>query len=222
MEKPKEFQQLYARANPLPGARPKVPVLEIWSPASDDGQEKESLVLCESTVIVEYLWEEFDQDSHLVPTKVAERAQSRLFLELCGSSFSSYISFSRVANMEQVERERTHLEKEMQKVNAFLAATYPHHDESLPFTMAECFLAPFVQRCCAILPPPYDPLSIGQNLQLEHLQFWIQSTVLGRPSVQNTASADDWQRSRQKLEQRLVRLQQKARAESETADSKKG
>lgn len=59
--KSEEFCSLYARANPLPGARAKVPLLEIPT-------DEETVLLCESLVVADYVAEQFgDDDNTLFP-----------------------------------------------------------------------------------------------------------------------------------------------------------
>jgi hypothetical protein len=55
------------------------------------------------------------------------------------------------------------------------------------FPLAECNAAPFLQRCCAILPEftGVDPLQLCDELGLGRLKGWIKA-VLARPSVVKT------------------------------------
>jgi hypothetical protein len=55
------------------------------------------------------------------------------------------------------------------------------------FSLAECNTAPFLQRCCAILPEftGVDPLQLCDELGLGRLKGWIEA-VLARPSVVKT------------------------------------
>ena len=73
-----EFLELYKKANPLPGARAKVPLLQV----GDD------TFLCESMVVTEYIAEVYS--SPLLPEASKDRARMRLFVELCGSTFSYF------------------------------------------------------------------------------------------------------------------------------------
>jgi glutathione S-transferase len=197
-QKPDSFQALYRRANPLPGVRAKVPLLHVVSNEDD-------LVLCESTVIAEYLAHSYPSVSYW-PDRPKERAQLRLWMELCGSSFSSYLEFTRVQDAAQVEQQYSILKENLKQVDAFLATL--HHPQ---FTLAEAHLAPFVQRCCGILPEPYHPVSIAEDLDLVHLQSWIPR-ILERKSVRATAPPEDEiERKRSKLVQRLARIQPQQR-----------
>eukprot|EP00581_Thalassiosira_minuscula_P012008 CAMPEP_0183729576 /NCGR_PEP_ID=MMETSP0737-20130205/30647_1 /TAXON_ID=385413 /ORGANISM="Thalassiosira miniscula, Strain CCMP1093" /LENGTH=220 /DNA_ID=CAMNT_0025961801 /DNA_START=144 /DNA_END=806 /DNA_ORIENTATION=- len=206
--KPEWFEELYQRANPLPGVRPKVPLLHVTNP-------EQEIVLCESTVIAEYVatmatsgaGHQEEKQAHFWPTNPSERAKLRLFVELCGSSFGSYLAFRRVQDMQQVETQYTILMQKMKEVDAFLvaSATSVSDASDTRFTLAEAHVAPFVQRCCGILPPPYDPISIANQLQLVRLQSWIQG-ILQRDSVVATAPLEEIKDKREKLIKRLARI----------------
>ena len=132
----------------------------------------------------------------------------RLFLELCGSSFSSYLAFSRVQNLAQVQEQYLNLQDNLQQVDSFLSAYSStaslSNSNDRPFTMAEAHLAPFVQRCNGMLPPPYDPVSITSDLGLVAARAWIEF-ILQRKSVLASAP-DDLDRKRQMLVKRLARI----------------
>jgi glutathione S-transferase len=199
--KPQRFFDLYQRANPLPDAKPKVPVLHISRPTQRQGD----IILCESTVISEYLAEAYGD--HLMPCRPKDRATIRLFLQLCGSTFSSYVALSRVQTMQQWETELEFLKNQMAQVEAFLqSCSSEPFVMGNQFTLAECYMAPFVQRCCEILPSPHDPLSICERSGLMRCKSWIQA-VLQRDSVIDTATKDVWTRKRDKLSKRLARIQ---------------
>lgn len=182
--KSQEFQDLYAQANPLPGARAKVPLLEVT-------EDKEKTLLCESLVVADYVAEQFGaQGTSLLPASAKDRATMRLFTELCGSSFS-YFPILR----SQGEKQKAALES----FKADLAATdtFLKRHKSSPFlfggdfSLAECNAAPFVQRACAILPAltsgenSANPMEICDELGLVHLKAWMQA-ILKRPSVIET------------------------------------
>lgn len=204
--KPQEFLDLYALANPLPGARAKVPLLEV---VTDD---MKLLYLTESQVLAEYIAEEHGRDK-ILPAKATDRAAMRLFTELCGSSFS-YVPILRAKGQEREEAIQAFKEG-LAKVDAFLK-----HYGSDPFlcgeqfSLAECNTAPFVQRACAILPAltandkeagedslVVNPLAICQELDLVHLQRWMEA-VLARATVVDTGvpPEDMVQKARQMLE----------------------
>lgn len=208
--KPDSFVKLYQRANPVPGVTAKVPVLHV-----EGASEEEEIILCESTVIEEYVaMMKINNDlilkekqAQFWPTSPKERAKLRLFIELCGDSFDSYLAFSRVQDAEQLETQHSILQQKMREADAFLSS---YSKSSEQFTLAEAHMAPFVQRCCGILPPPYDPMSIANDLQLEYLQPWIQM-VLQRDFVMTTAPQEDIQNRREKLDKRLARIHAKAK-----------
>ena len=102
--KPQEFLDLYALANPIPGARAKVPLLEVTdqeqssvSSANNEGP----VMLTESLVVSQYVAEKFGSDV-LLPSSARDRATMRLFTELCGSSFS-YIPILRAQQQNDAQ-----------------------------------------------------------------------------------------------------------------------
>lgn len=206
---------MYQLANPLPGARPKVPVLDVklQAPGIQGEMKTERIVLCESTVITEFL-ANIDDNHQLLPQSPKKRAKIRLFVDLCGSTFNSYVAFLRVQNEEQLQTEYDQLQDKMMLLDAFLAASSQHQTPKGPFllgqqfTLAEIHLAPFVQRCCEQLPPPYDPLSICEQRGLfqNHLQPWMQA-LLERDSVVATASFQEMKVRQEKMTNRLGRIQ---------------
>ena len=252
--KPDSFAALYQLANPGPNARPKVPLLDAkllhtipppssatataggTTPITKREPETERIVLCESTVITEFLVQQQQEqqqqqqvqqqqqegdENHrpalLLPDDPQERAKIRLFLELCGNAFNSYVPFLRVQNEEQLQEEYTRLQDQMKQVDAFLlvagasSSTQSTTGEGpfvlgSQFTLAEIHLAPFVQRCCEELPAPYDPFSIGEQLHLTSVLDWMQA-LLTRDSVMITASSSEMSIRRQKLINRLGRIQ---------------
>lgn len=189
--KPDSFLELNRNANPLPGVRAKVPLLQHGD-----------VVLCESTVIAEYLATTANHDSTYWPSCPKERAKLRLFMELCGDCFS-YLAFTRVPTVEAVQEQYSSLQTNLIQVNAFLEH---YHSNPASFTMADAHIAPFVQRCCRILPEPYSPISIAQDLELTHLHSWTQS-VLQRKSVVDTAPPEaELDKKRTQLIKRLKRI----------------
>lgn len=188
-DKSPEFQDLYAVANPLPGARAKVPLLEVQKGSNDD-----VLLVTESLVVADYIAEEFGNDNTkknknlpLLPTSAKDRAATRLFTELCGGGFG-YFPILRAPAGEPREAAVQSLKDGLVNANAFL-----QHHHSGPFllgerfSLAECNAAPFVQRACTILPAfcQVDPLQLCDELELTHLQRWMEA-VLARPSVIDT------------------------------------
>ena len=187
-DKSQEFQELYAVANPLPGARAKVPLLEVKQGSISD----DVLLVTESLVVADYIAEQFGSDSNsnnspLLPSLAQDRATTRLFTELCGGGFG-YFPILRAPEGEQREAALQTLKDGLVNANAFLK-----HHNSGPFllgdrfSLAECNAAPFVQRACTILPAfcQIDPLKLCDELELPHLQRWMEA-VLARPSVVDT------------------------------------
>jgi glutathione S-transferase len=182
-----EFLETYAKANPLPGARAKVPLLQV-----DD-----TTILCESLVVVEFVAETYGNHNQLLPGSPKDRATMRLFTELCGSSFS-YFPLLR-AKGEKLEAALKTFQEGLVAADAFLK----HHNSSPflfgnSFSLAECNAAPFVQRACTILPAftkaaaengenkiVINPLQICDELGLHHLKAWMEA-VMARPSVVET------------------------------------
>lgn len=209
--KPQEFVDLYALANPLPGARAKVPLLQLDAP-NDDNQP---IMLTESMVVAEYIAEQYGRDC-LLPSTAKDRATMRLFTELCGSSFS-YFPLLR-AKGPQLEAAVQTFKDGLVAANAFLK-----HYQSGPFLMgqqfslAECVTAPFVQRACTLLPAltgrdeesavVVNPLDICDELGLHHLQQWMQA-VLARSSVVATSvPKDEMVQSATKMLERFAAMQ---------------
>ena len=177
--KSQEFQDLYAKSNPLPDARAKVPLLQIVD---------ENFLLCESLVVSEFVAREFAQHD-LLPSKNQDVAVMNLFTELCGSSFT-YFNILRADKDDAaaMEEAKSKLIEGLVATNAFLK-----HYNSSPFlfgekfTLAECNAAPFVLRMVTILPAltDVDPLKLCDDLELSNLKAWIDA-VVQRPSVQST------------------------------------
>lgn len=182
--KSREFQELYARANPLPGARAKVPLLEV-TPSDGD-----AVFVTESLVVAEYVAEKFGSGggaAALLPESAEDRAASRLFTELCGGAFG-YVAVLRAPEGERRDAAVRALREGLAGADAFL-----QRHGSAPFllgtrfSLAEANAAPFVQRMCAALPAygALDPLDLCDEMGLEHLRRWMEA-VLARPSVVRT------------------------------------
>jgi len=194
-DKPAEFVEIYAKANPLPGARAKVPVLDI-----NDGDS----VLCESLVVAEYI-AELQADtlgakpsSLLLPQRAEDRAVVRLFTELCSSSFS-YFPILRAREESKLDAAVETLKSGLKDVDAFLNTMGSEEGPFLfgnQFSLAECNVAPFVQRACVILPSglgsgrSINPLELCDTCKLPRLKAWIEA-VTDRPSVANTGVPRD-------------------------------
>ncbi|KAG7371137.1 glutathione S-transferase, C-terminal domain containing protein [Nitzschia inconspicua] len=179
-----EFVATYAKANPLPGARAKVSLLEV-----DD-----TTIICESLVVAEFIAETYGDNNNLLPASPKDRATMRLFTELCGSSFS-YFPLLR-AKGDKLDAALKTFKEGLVATNDFLK-----HHNSAPFlfgeafSLAECNAAPFVQRACIILPAftsaddgnsiTVNPLQICDELGLHNLKAWMNA-VIARPSVLET------------------------------------
>jgi len=194
--KPKEFCEVYALANPIPGARAKVPVLEVIG-----DQTQNSVVLCESFVIAEYLAERYPNVGLTPSSSVEDRAIMRLFVELCGSSFSYWNILRARGDGDKFESAIEEFKQGLINVNIFLEKKSDPRGPFLfgdQFSLAECNTAPFLQRACNVLPIftggrgekgkssiIVDPIKICDELNLSRLKTWILA-VLERPSVRTT------------------------------------
>lgn len=135
--KPDSFRKLYQRANPLPEVRAKVPLLHVCS-------GEEDFVLCESTVIAEYVASmEIHNDIvkekqfRFWPIEPEERAKLRLFIEVCGDSFDSHLGFSRVQDTQQLQAQYSILQQKMRDVDEFLSS----RTAASPFTLTWLLLS---------------------------------------------------------------------------------
>lgn len=222
LNKPQEFRDLYASANPLPGARAKVPLLEIRK--DECRSRRDVVVLCESRIIADYVAERYNI---LLPPRLEDRAVQRLLQELCGSTFS-YLGLLRAQSLHQMKTERNQLQDRLVLLDKFLSAW---GDSSAgpflcgsQFTLAESNLAPFLQRCCSILPKreqvshltssslqvSFHPLAICSDLGLVRLEQWINA-VLSQPSVIHTGPpSTELNAKRGKLLKRIARLHENA------------
>lgn len=216
-DKPKEFCDLYAVANPVPGARAKVPVLEVVS----EEQERVA-VITESLVLTDYLGERFP-DTGLIPTSSEDRATMRLFSELCGSSSFSYWGILRAkGDDEKFASAVEEFKQGLISANTFLekkglsGGPFLFGDQ---FTLAECNAAPFVQRACNTLPAftgeehgtptVVDPIQICDEIGLPRLKEWIIATT-ARPSVKSIEMAEDEMKgSVSKMLKRFADMQKK-------------
>jgi len=238
-DKPQDFCDLYAKANPIPGARAKVPLLQLLE---NDTEDSEMTPLCESLIVAEYVAERFskekdsDDDDNssncLLPQDAHDRATMRLFTELCGSSFSYFPLLRAAPNDLSVALDS--FKEGLANVDAFLnrlGSSKKHPQQGGPFlfghqfTLAECNAAPFVQRCCTILPAftggskdqstatstttPIDPLKICDELGLVRLKQWMEA-ILERPSVVTTGvPEEDMIRSTSRMLERFAQMDTK-------------
>jgi glutathione S-transferase len=203
--KPQHFIELYQRANPLPDARSKVPLIHVVNDGDDD-----DFFLCESLVVAEYIAEVYGKGS-LLASSPEDRARVRLFTELCGSYFS-YFSLLRayIDNGGGAPAALESFKDGLICANAFLSEGSKDGPFLLGerFSLAECHAAPFLQRCCAILPEftRVDPLQLCDELGLDRLKVWIEA-VLVRPSVVMTGvSMGDMRESTKRMLERFAAM----------------
>lgn len=195
-DKPQHFIELYQRANPISAARAKVPLLQVI--VNDDNDDEKDFLLCESLIVAEYIAEVYGKDSLWAPSP-EDRARVRLFTELCGSAFSYFPLLRLRATTTSTADDgmlldSTALESFKEGLiaaDAFLRGLTKEEEGVFllggHFSLAECNAAPFIQRCCAILPEftGIDPLQLCDELGLGRLKSWIEA-VLARPSVVKT------------------------------------
>jgi len=176
-----EFEEKYAKANPLPNARAKVPLLQV----DDD------TFLCESSIVTEYIAELYD--SPLLPSSLPDRATVRLFSELCGNTFSYFPLL--MAAPDDLETNIQIFRDCLVNADAFLRHSHPDGPFLLGdrFTLAECSFAPFMQWSCVVLPAftekKLNLLQLCRDLELDRLRRWIEA-VLVRPSVVATGAPE--------------------------------
>lgn len=197
--KPKEFCDLYALANPIPNARAKVPVLEVVEQTLN-GEQEQSVVITESLIVAEYLADRYPEVG-LMPTNSEDRAIVRLFSELCGSSSFSYWNILRAeGDDEKFEAAVQEFKQGLINANAFLEKMGDSQGPFLfgeQFTLAECNTAPFLQRACNVLPAftgkgeagtsasvVVDPIKLCEEQGLYRLKTWMVAT-LARKSVKS-------------------------------------
>jgi glutathione S-transferase len=188
----------------LANARAKVPLLVVGE-----------AVLCESLVVAEYVAETFGSEV-LLPSTAEDRAVMRLFTELCGPSFS-YFPLLRATKGDQSPLDT--FKEGLVNVDNFLSSL--GRKDSGPFlfgeqfTLAECNAAPFLQRCCTVLPAftggddekPVSPLEICDELGLVRLKRWIEA-VLARPSVVATGvPKEDMLKSTTRMLERIAAME---------------
>lgn len=198
-DKPTDFVELYARANPMKDARAKVPVLHVVRPKEED------VVLCESLVVAEYVAELFGnnvEDGSLLPHSLEDRAKMKLFTELCSPCFS-YFPILRERG-DKLESAIEKFKEGLVNADALLTRLGGQNQKGpflfgTRFSLAECNLAPFVQRACTVLPAfttqessgrPVNPISICEELGLVRLKEWIEA-IIARPSVVKTSVPKD-------------------------------
>jgi len=220
-DKPRDFVNLYARANPIPGARAKVPLLHARNEKDDD--DHDDFVLCESLVVAEYVAEVFgrgeEEEGSLWPESPEDRARVRLFTDLCGSAFSYFPLARAVDDEKKFDAALESFKEGLSAADAFLREGCGGGGEGEGpfllgdrFSLAECNAAPFVQRCRAILPAftgtaKVDPLQLCEDMGLRRLGGWMEA-VLSRPSVVRTGvPEDDMRESTTKMLERFAAME---------------
>lgn len=155
-------------------------------------------MLCESIVVTEYLADEFGAGT-IQPATPSDRAKARLFTELCSGAFSYFPILRARGDAAKTDEAKAAFASALVGVEAFLEASAKRRgsgdgmdSSSGPFLLgetfstAECIAAPFVQRCCTVLPhfcgPELDPFLLCDQLRLPRLSKWM-SAVLARQSV---------------------------------------
>ena len=139
--KPKEFIDLYTKANPLPNAKPKTPLLCHYYYHKREGENvkdeaTETTILCESTVIVDYLVDVFAMSesssleskgsmSLFVPTNnPSDRAIIKLFNHTFVDKAFKYSTLLKALFVDEDEKlvnEAIHsLKQDLMNINAFL------------------------------------------------------------------------------------------------------
>lgn len=175
----------------------------------EDGSER--TVLCESLVVTEYVAERYGAGV-LLPPEAGDRAATRLFTELCGSSFSYWPVLR--AKGEELKKAIDAYEEGLVGVDAFLRRVGKGGPFLLGnrFSVAECNVAPFVQRACTVLPAftgaeqTVSVLDICDKLGLDRLKEYIEA-ILVRPSVvASGVPKDDMVKSTTKMLERFASM----------------
>lgn len=167
------FENVYASANP--GARARVPVLEVGN-----------FRLVESLPMTEYICEKW------APALLAKDAEGRAAQRLAVEAhpFGSFV--------ELLRRSEDPIEL-AEAVSAF-GASLSHFDallgaygvEAGDFGWAHACIAPFVQRCCALLPAFVDvDVLMACDLRGAHRVRTFIETCLARPSVVATGLSEE-------------------------------
>lgn len=205
-------------------------------------QVDDDTFLCESMVVTNYIAELYSDSGtesssssnkqQLIPKRPEDRAIMRLFIELCGSTFSYFPLLRAKGNNNQKEYDANlqQLKDGLVNTDAFLKRFSPQNkgdDNDGPFllgnqfSLAECTVAPFVQRSCVILPAftgggggennnigneVIDPIEICNILGLDRLKSWIEA-VCSRPSVQiSSVPANDMIESTSRMLERFAAM----------------
>lgn len=153
--------------------------------------EHDGQVMIESLVVTEYVADAFAAGSPLLPEDAAGRATARMMVDL--NPFN-YFGLLRASTPEAKAEATVALRAGLAGLDAFLK-TRGRGDGPWAleeFSVAECALAPFVQRACCILPAltSVDPLALCDEEGHSRLAAWIRA-VLDRPSVRESGSSEE-------------------------------
>mmetsp|Transcript_28970 Transcript_28970/g.40709 ORF Transcript_28970/g.40709 Transcript_28970/m.40709 type:complete len:169 (-) Transcript_28970:173-679(-) len=142
-------------------------------------------------VLTQYLSDRFP-DTGLLPSNNEDRATMRLFTELCGSSLPYFpivrasAAAAKDGDTEELEQAIEAFKQGLCNVNTFLdkmgnGGPFLFGEQ---FSLAECNIAPFLQRACIVLPSctSVDPIKMCEEHNLIHAKAWIES-VIARTSV---------------------------------------
>ena len=196
-----EFVAAYEKAYPEAPRRPSVPIVEITSSTSNT-----TLHLTESSVILQYLTEVFDETHLLMPTAPIERAAIRLFVIASQSFLTACISkILNATRLDSLNVAIVALTRGFTCLNALLAKQdRATTQQEGPFflgnamTLAEITIAPHIQRLVLLVPQlrPELLLLLKQKDMLTwikkrwpRLEHWMQAT-LSRHSVRASFGAE--------------------------------
>ena len=161
---------MYANACADETMRAKVPLLEVGG----------SALLIESAVICEFLEELAPGDN---PPSAADKATARLFATLAQPTLSFVPILQANIGSEQEAKEVASLVERLRALDQFLIRYAAGQGPFLlgeSFSLAECSLAPFVQRLVAVLPglrPQINPLALLEEAGLARLGRWMQAVT---------------------------------------------
>lgn len=152
--------------------------------------EHDGVTLTESLVVAEYVADAFDGGTNLLPPDDAlARATSRLAIELNPFGYFGLLKARAVRDADGGAAERAATDELRAALKGFDAFLGTHARGAGPFMfdefgLVEVNLAPFVQRCCALLPAlaDVDPRALCAEEGLDRVGAWC-AAVLARPSV---------------------------------------
>lgn len=182
------FEETYRKSNPNPLVSSKVPVMVVTE--NDDSED----VYTESRIVVEAA-EELWPEPALLPKSALERSKIRLFPEVVYEAIfagerSAYQIAARKLEGEawDAQAERASLCESLSTLDKCLKEFTLAEDGPFlwgkRFSMAECVVGPFVQRCDAVLSEicELNVLQICQQEGYDRTAAWWKA-VLERESV---------------------------------------